>query len=174
MDRIKHRKDFAKGTFVAGPSGRRYFVNPDTSELHLVSRKGGNVSDTPGVLAEDAEEFSQFGRMFRRVSVSPPAPPKKKKAAPPPPAKKATGEPEESQASEGGDKESPDRSEKASSLADSLPNDNNSLTIKEWLDMARGMGIALSKREKGTRPKSKLIALIRDKAKDLPPKAPAK
>ena len=177
LTRFKHRKDYAKGQFVSGPSGRRYYVDPATTELHLVSRKGGNVSDRPGVTEQDAEEFSQFGKLFRLVTataVAPPPPPKK--AAPPPPPKKVEEpEPEVEEASadklsasEGGEG-SPDRSE-SPSLADSLPNDNNYLTIKEWLDLARANGIALSKREKATRPKSDLIDLIREKAVDLPPK----
>jgi hypothetical protein len=167
--RIKHRKDYSKGQFVAGPSGRKYHVNPSTAELHLVSRKGSAISDVSGVLPEDVEEFDSFGKIFRRVVVSaPPAPPvPKKKAAPPPPRKKADSE---SLASEVIGEELPDRSEKSASLADSLPNDNNYLTIREWLDLARSAGIAMSKREKALRPKSALIALIREKATDLPPK----
>tara|TARA_Y100000034_G_scaffold123546_1_gene170446 strand:+ start:417 stop:935 length:519 start_codon:yes stop_codon:yes gene_type:complete len=161
--RFKHRKEFARGEFVAGPSGRKYLVDPNTCELHLVSVKGNVVSDSSGVLPEDAKEFSAFGKMFRRVSAAPVAPPVKKAAPPPPPAKP------KAQASEVGKEGSPDRPDESASLADSLPNDNNYLTIKEWLDLARNNGIALSKSEKGTRPKAKLIALIREKAGDKPP-----
>jgi hypothetical protein len=44
-----------------------------------------------------------------------------------------------------------------------LPEDADELTISGWLSLADDLGLELSAEEQATRPKSDLVALIRDK-----------
>jgi hypothetical protein len=79
----------ARGSMVAGVSGRLYHVNQETGLLHALLG-GGRVAGDPGCEEEDAAELRRFSKDYKVLRVTPP----------PPPAKKPTPKPAAAEASE--------------------------------------------------------------------------
>ena len=177
MVQLRHLPAHTRGQRVAGPSGRQYYVHPETGFLHMVDREGVGHSEKPGVLVEDAKEFQQFRTLYVNVE-APPAERtltrrERERGGSTQPIQPGTGA-----ASAGaGEPEGPSKgiapavsaplTFEGPSVAALLPADHNALTNAGWLELAARYGVDLNGRERSL-PKLKLAGLIAERAALIP------
>lgn len=155
---VKATRPNMRNQRIAGTGNRLYWIHPQTGMLHLVN--GLTVAVESGVHPDCAARFRQFNG-YEVEKRPPPAPPRRSQVAPPPPP------PASDESETGGLPPDSDPSVAGSSDAPAepvlLPEDADELTISGWLSLADDLGLELSAEEQATRPKSDLVALIRDK-----------
>lgn len=169
-----------RGQRIAGAGGLVYWIHPNTGCLHQAT--GNSTSPDPGVDPDSADRFKQFAGF--EVGKKPPPPPVGTKPPAPSPPSASSGAvrgrtpassgsaadgdlPDSDTAVSGSLDVSLEASEPGTQVADQLPADISTWAIKRWISEAADLGISLTEAEASTRPKAKLVQLIRDKAAEL-------